>query len=217
MPKAVTARRWPLLRGVSLRRCILAAGLLIIVAACGTPEGSAIQVGDSELSGLVTLRTGAELGINFTFLTDIADQPITIVAIKPVGRGLGAVIRPVETKIATGKGSLPRAAYIEDPPVLNYGNGKCGVQGLTRVNGYVLRRGVRHAISVWMVLLGVHPGRYKVPGVVITYLQDGRRVEQPFMHGFFGRVTADAPRLRATEDGSKPCLHLTHLLKGALP
>src|SRR5579863_9099601 len=30
-------------------------------------------------------------------------------------------------------------------------------------------------------------------------------------------VFAVAPLLRATEDGSKPCLHLTHLLKGALP
>jgi hypothetical protein len=191
--------------------------LLVILAACGTPAGSAIQVGDSEEGGLVTFRTGAELGVHFAFLTDIADQPITIIAIKPVGRGLGTVIRPVETKIAIHKGSIPRSAYIEDPPVLNHGNGKCDVQRLARVNGYVLRRGVRHAISIWMVLLGVHPGRYNIPGVVITYLQDGRRVEQTFMHGFSGRITADAPLLRATEDGSKPCLHLTHLLKGALP
>jgi hypothetical protein len=127
------------------------------------------------------------------------------------------VIRPVETKITIGKGSLPRAAYIENPPVLNYGNGKCGVQRLARVNGYVLHRGVANAVSTWMVLLGIHPGRYKVSGVMITYLQDGRRVQQMFPHGFFGRVKADAPALRATEDGSKPCLHLTHLLKGALP
>jgi hypothetical protein len=195
----------------------LAVGLLVIVAACGTPEGAAIQVGDSEQSGLVTLRTGAELGIDFTFLTNIADHPITIIAIKPVGRGLGTVIRPVETKIAIHKRSLPRAAYIEDPPVLNYGNGKCGVQRLGRVSGFVLRRGVRHAISTWMVLLGVHPGRYNVHGVIITYVQDGHRVQQMFPHGFAGRVKADAPLLRATEDGSKPCLHLTHLLKGALP
>jgi hypothetical protein len=76
---------------------------------------------------------------------------------------------------------------------------------------------VRNAVSIWMVLLGVRPGRYKVSGVLITYVQDGRRVQQMFAHGFFGRIKADAPALRATEDGSKPCLHLTHLLRGALP
>ena len=127
MHKAVTAWQGSLRRGVNLSWSTLAVGLLAILAACGTPEGSAIQVGDSEQSGLVTLRPGAELGLDFTFLTNIADQSITIISIEPVGRGLGTVIRAVETKITVGKGSLPRAAYIEDPPVLNYGNGKCVV------------------------------------------------------------------------------------------
>jgi hypothetical protein len=191
--------------------------LLLAVAACGTSTGSAIETGDTERSGLASIRVGTEIGIDFSFLRNITQAPIVIVAITPVGKGIGTVVRPVEIKIAFAHKSIPRSAYIEDPPVVNYGNGRCGVQALGRVRGDVLRSGVHRAVTIWTVLLGVRPGRYNVTAQVITYLRGGTRYQQTIMHGYYGRVSSHAPLLRATQDDSRPCLHLSHLLKGTLP
>lgn len=197
----------------------MAAALLqFAVAACGgVSAGSALDTRDTEQFGLTTIRVGTEIGIDFAILENLAKAPITILSVQPVGKGIGTVVRPVEIKIASGRVLVLRSAYIEDPPVQYDGNGKCGVQQLSPVNGYVLRRGLYHSADVWTVLLGVRPGRYNITGQVVTYTQGGTRYQQTIMHGYRGRVTRHAPLLRATQDGSRPCLHLTHLLKGALP
>jgi len=99
--------------------------------------------------------------------------------------------------------------------VFNVGHGRCDVQELRPVHGYVLRP--RSFVTIWTVLLGSRPGRYHITGNVITYSQAGARYQQTIRHGYHGLVTRHAPLLRATQDGSRPCLHLTHLLKGTLP
>ena len=200
-----------------LRRGVISAALLVAVAACGTSAGSALETGDTEQTGLSTIRTGTEIGIDFSFVRNITGAPITLLSAEPVGRGIGTVIRPVEIKIAFGLNSIPRSGYIEDPPVVNYGRGRCGVQSLGEVHGAVLSPGLHHAVTIWTVLLGIRPGRYNVTAQVITYTQAGTHYQQTIKHGYFGRVTRHAPLLRATQDGSRPCLHLTHLLKGTLP
>jgi hypothetical protein len=187
------------------------------MAGCGTPAGSALETGDTEQSGLATIRVGTEIGIDFSFLRNISRSPITILAITPIGKGVGTVVQPVEIKIALGQNSIPRSGYIEDPPVINYGKGRCGVQSLGQVHGDMLLPGLHHAVTIWTVLYGVHPGRYNITAQVITYTQAGTSYQQTVKHGYFGRVTSHAPLLRATQDGSRPCLHLTHLLKGTRP
>jgi hypothetical protein len=150
----------------------IAVALLLSVAACGgVSAGSALDTGDTEQGGLAAIRTGTEIGIDFAILQNITKAPITILSVQPVGRGIGTVVRPVEIKIASGQVLIPRSAYIEDPLVEYYGHGRCGVQQLSPVNGYVLRRCLHHSVNVWTVLVGVRPGRYRVTGQVVTYTQ----------------------------------------------
>ena len=216
--KALRLRAGRLARlGRVLRAATAVALPLLAVAACGgTSEGSALDTRDTEQFRLITIRTGTELGINFAFVQNITSTPITLLNVTLVGTGNGTAIRPVEMKIAvSNRGAVPRTAYIEDAPVLYDGKGRCDVQELRPVHGYVLR--ARSFVTIWTVLLGWRPGRYNITGNVITYTQAGARYQQTIRHGYYGRVTRHAPLLRATQDGSRPCLHLTHLLKGTLP
>lgn len=208
------------MRPQKLRRRVLlataAAALALAMAACGgLPSGSALDTSDMENLGLATIRPGTEIGINFAIIYNKESAPITILTVKLVGTGLGSIVRPVQTNITIGRGSLPRSAYIEDPPVEYFGNGKCGVQSLRRVSGYVLRP--HTAVTVWTVLLGLRPGKFHITGNVVSYKQADFRFQQTVHHGYHGRVKAHAPLLRATQDGSRQCLHLTRLLKGTLP
>lgn len=134
---------------------------------------------DTEQFGLITIRTGTEIGIDFAILESTTNTPITILSVQPVGKGIGNVVRPVEIKIASGRVLVPRSAYIEDPPVIDYGNGRCGVQQLSPVNGYVLRRGLYQTVNVWTVLLGARPGRYNITGQVVTYSQGAPVTSRP--------------------------------------
>jgi hypothetical protein len=194
-----------------------AAFLLLAVAACGgVPTGSALDTRDTEQFGLVTIRVGTEIGIDFAFVQNISSRPITLLDVTLTGAGNGTVIRPAEMKIAvSNRSAVARTAYVEDPPVFHDGNGRCDVQDLRPVHGYVLRP--RSFVTIWTVLLASRPGRYHITGNMITYTQAGTRYQQTIQHGYHGLVTHHAPLLRATQDGSRPCLHLTRLLKGTLP
>jgi hypothetical protein len=110
-----------------------AALLLLAVAACGgVSAGSALDTRDTEQFGLVTVRAGTEIGIDFAFVQNISSTPITLLDVTLVGTGNGTVIRPVEMKIAvSNRSSVGRTAYIEDPPVFYDGNGRCDVQDLS--------------------------------------------------------------------------------------
>jgi hypothetical protein len=201
-------RRW---------RGAIAFALLLAVAACGgVSTGSALDTGDTEQGGLATIRTGTEIGIDFAFVQNISSRPIILLDVTLAGTGNGTVIRPVEMKIAvSNRNSVARTAYVEDPPVFYDGNGRCDVQELRPVRGYVLRP--RSFVTIWTVLLGLRPGNYHITGNVVTYSQAGTRYQQTIRHGYHGRVTRHAPLLHASQDGSRLCLRLTHLLKGTLP
>ncbi len=208
-PDLVTGRR-AVLRGA------VAALVLLAMAACGgMPAGSALDTSGMDEGGLATIRPGTEIGIKLAVIDNKESVPITLLAINLAGSGLGRVVRPVQMKIAAGRGSVPISAYVEDPPVQPHGNGKCAVQPLKSVRGYVLRP---HAtVNIWTVLLGLRPGKYHVTGNVVSYQQGGLRFQQTVPQGYSGRVKARAPLLHSSADGGRPCLRLTHLLKGTLP
>jgi hypothetical protein len=197
-------------------KAVAAAALVLVAAACGggVTAGTALDNGSSEQTGLATFRTGTEIGELDTFLYNHTRAPITIDAVKLVGRGLGTVVRPVLTQIAWGKphASVPQSAYVENPPVTLTAGG-CTVQALRPITGYRLLPG--DAIAIWQVMLALRPGRYNVDGHLITFTQDGSRYQELITQGFHGAVTRHAPLWTTAEDNSQGCWRgRSRLLKG---
>jgi hypothetical protein len=201
--------------GPVLRWAAWAAALVLAAAACGgVSAGTALDNGSSDQLGLATFRTDTEIGVLFTFLYNHSREPITIDAIRLVGRGVGTVVRPVLTQIAYGKrnASVPQSAYAENPPV-TLTTGGCTAQALKPVAGFRLLPG--DSIAVWQILLALRPGRYNISSHLITYTQDGTRYQELITQGFHGTVTRHAPLWTTAEDPSERCWRgRSRLLKG---
>jgi hypothetical protein len=202
--------------GTALRCAVAAMALVLAAAACsgGRPAGTALDNGESDQAGLITIRTGTEIGVLDTLLHNNSRAPVTIDAITLVGRGLGTVVRPVLTQIAWGKphASVPQSAYVENPPVTLTAGG-CTAQALRPVAGYRLLPGDN--IAVWQIMLALRPGRYNIGSHLITYTQDGNRYQELITQGFHGAVTRHAPLLTTAGDTSSGCWRgRSRLLKG---
>ena len=177
--------------------------------------GTALDNDGTYQLGLITIRTGTEIGIVAVLLYNHSQAPLTIDAVSLAGHGVGTVVRRVRTEIADGgpRASVPQSAYVENPPVQLTAGG-CVAEALRPVAGYRLLP--RKIVALWTILIAVRPGRYTIASHLITYTQDGSKYQESIPEGYHGAVARDAPLLTTAGGPEGRCwrsLH-SHLLKG---
>jgi len=195
----------------------MAALLVCAAASCGTSSpagGTALVPGYRTISGLAPLRPGTQLGLLVVYLQNRSRSPITINSVRGLGRGLGAVIKVVEVKIAPARGAdgkavpdgVPGGSYQTDPPVFWTGPGACNEERLVRLRGFRLAAG--GLARVWIVVQAARPGRFAISGHLVRYTRGGTAYQQLIPEGYRGSVSRTA-RFIPIDWSEARCLKIT--------
>jgi hypothetical protein len=185
---------------------------LSLIGCAGSDDPVFARTAD-DTAGLRVFPPGTRIGMLFLSLENRTDAEITIEDVIPRGSGIGGPMRILEMKALpdrAGRGSLPSAAYVTDPPVFYSAEDRaCHIGRAQRLKGFVLRPGGR--VRVWMVLELGRPGDFEVTDFTVRYRTDGRTGEQTMPQGFEGSVRVDARESRPDRI-ERPCLGVTSLL-----
>jgi hypothetical protein len=136
-------------------------------------------------------------------LHNTSSSPLTLRRISVTGLGVGSVIKIILMKIGPVAPATDPAAYTTGgvfrmyPPAQER-QGKCYVQKLVAVDGYVLQPDA--VTRVLLLTQAVSPGPFLFRGVTVEYDQSGKRVTELVDFGQRGSVVTGGkvkPRLTA--------------------
>lgn len=168
-------------------------------------------------------RVGDEWNFMSIFLHNVSSEPVELVEVKPLGRGVGATVVILDAKVGPLAGTnSERPPFGETldvgasgiwktmPPVFFDEGGRCHRQRLEDVAGFVLRPDAEARIMLHM--RAEQPGSFDLDGATIVYRQDDELVEQTMLSGMVGKVAVNGESLPIDQDWEKPCLNRTTVL-----
>lgn len=148
------------------------------------------------------------------FLWNRSAEPIRLSRVTLAGSFVGSV-EVVRTQVAVLPGThhgrspqrnspdvVPGGLYETYPPAFKE-RGRCDVQELRPVPGYVLDPDEEARILVW--LRAVAPGRFRVDGHLVAYEQGGRELQQFLGVGVRGTVQPGVSRDVLPDPGEDAC------------
>jgi hypothetical protein len=145
------------------------------------------------MAGIAPFGPGHRVGVLALPLTNATSEPLTLDSVEIKGRGVGGVVRVVETRASPetgGRHSFPGGVWTTDPPVLEI-DGVCHSPVLRSLHGFVLRPGA--IARIWVVFESLKPGAFRIPSQTVVYEQGGSQYQQVMDYGYYGKVVAGLP------------------------
>jgi hypothetical protein len=179
----------------------------LLAPACGRSQG--LRDGNSLASngGLYSILRGVPVGeewatMNAT-LHNTSPSPLTLRRVSVTGPGVGSVIKFILMRVGplvpvTDPSTYTSGGVFRTYPPAQERQGKCSVQKLVPVDGYVLQPDA--AARVLLLTQAASPGSFMFRGVTVEYEQSGQTMTELVDFGQRGSVVNEGrvkPRLTA--------------------